>query len=834
MKILFYPNLQSQTHIEKTPTFKANLIFKEAAQTIEKGSLNEVKRIKWLHTRNENGDSLLHYAMKFPKPDIIEYLLKNIYPNTKNKKGLTCFNYATSIGNLEALKILSSYKFIDINTQDNEGNTPLINSINNFEIFKYLLELGANPNIVNYDRFSTAHYIYDKIDMLRLLKNHKANLNLQDLNGQTIFHYLAESKYANLVKKYIELGVDINKADIYNKSPLFYARDFIMIDELVENGTNLNIQDVEGQTVLHKAYKTKNEKLVKYFESKNINVDLIDKNGQTAQDLADGNKNCTNTTSNVGFGKVVGMDELKELLQEIVINPLKDKKSYQEYGLTPSNGILLHGLPGCGKTFIAEALAEETERHFYKIKPSDVSNPYFGVDTQAITSIFQQAKSNPPSIVFIDEMDAIAPCRDKLGNDSAAQDINQRVNELLEQMNNCAEKDVFIIGATNHPELIDSAIKRTGRLDTSIFVPPPDIKARIALLKKEINSRPFEKGIKYEELASKTENYTALEIREIVNKAALKAKKCERKISNEDLYNALNFVKPNITKADIEKYKQANSPADFKDKLTISNSSKIKGFAKVAGMKDLKETLVNDVILPLSNVFLIEKYNLKPANGILLYGPPGTGKTFISEALAEETGRYFIPIKPSSVGSSFQYEAALNIKKVFEEAEYNSPSIIFIDEIEALAPARERLFSTNNDAHTQISELLQQLNNCVDKDIFVIAATNEPQLIDKAIMRTGRFDKSIFVPPPDLESRTQLFKMDLEKRYHEHDINYEYLAKITEYYTASDITNVLNTSAQIAYLQRVPLSTQIILSSIKKYKPSLNKQIVLNYQNKIK
>ncbi len=305
----------------------------------------------------------------------------------------------------------------------------------------------------------------------------------------------------------------------------------------------------------------------------------------------------------------------------------------------------------------------------------------------------------------------------------------------------------------------------------------------------------------------------------------------------QDLLQGIKQVKPSITKADLQKYKNEVSLSEAPDikKSTVNN--KPKGFAKVAGMNTLKKILQQDIIEPLQKVEEYKKYNLTPANGVLLYGPPGTGKTFIAEALAEETGRHFISMSPSSVLSSYHNQTALNIKKVFDEAEYNAPSIIFIDEIEALAPSRSNSVgsSVSDDISKQITELLQQLNNASEKDIFIIAATNEPQLIDDAIKRVGRFDKTIFVPPPDVDAREELFKMYLKNSYTAPNLDYKKLAEQTENYTAIEIKNVIIQQAALKAMEsRKPISQKDLIEQIYYNKPTLNNQSIEYYKNKIK
>ncbi|MBQ7764562.1 ATP-binding protein [bacterium] len=261
-----------------------------------------------------------------------------------------------------------------------------------------------------------------------------------------------------------------------------------------------------------------------------------------------------------------------------------------------------------------------------------------------------------------------------------------------------------------------------------------------------------------------------------------------------------------------------------------------KGFAKVAGMTALKETLREDIILPLQQVELYKKYGIMPANGIMLYGPPGTGKTFIAEALAEESGRTFLRMDVEDTESKYVGDTSKNIAKIFKEAEENAPSIIFIDELEALAPSRSKLNGSSSAAigyNQNVNTLLRYMNNCGEKGIFIIAATNEPQKVDNAIRRAGRLDKSLFVAPPDLAARKELFQHSLENIYADSDIDYDKLASMTENYTAPEIQLLLVRQAALTALkQNRKISEADIIEQINKYRPQLDKNTIEEYRKK--
>ena len=822
----FYKTNTNNTNFRGVPTYQ------DYAKIIRHGTLKEIQSINWLHGCDKQGRNLLHVAIATMRADVINYLSDKINPNLADRDGVTPLHLAITEGDIDSTKLLINKK-ANVNKPDVYGDTPLHKAVNNIDIFKYLLDVGANPNVRNIFGLTPLHICYNNLQFLDLLKQHGADFNIKDNAGRTILHYAVEENNNPQIKQFIQDGLNVNATDNYNQTPAFLTKNTDTLELLFRNGANPNIQDIRGNSILHQAAQCKNRELYDFLLKFDANKYLKNAKGMCAYEYIE--KKVT-PTSNVGFGKVIGMEELKQTLREMVIEPLIEKENNDRYGLSSANGILLHGLPGCGKTFIAKALAEESHRTFYSITPSDLMSAYYGLATQKIKDTFNIARENAPSIVFIDEMESVAPQRTSESS-SVAQDNNERIAELLQQMNNLSKDNVFVIGATNKPDMIDDAIKRAGRLDKKVFVPPPDREARIGLFTNMLNKRPIEKDINVDLLALKTENYTAAEIKNIIDFAANIAKKERRNITTNDLLKGQKSIHPAITNAAIEKYKKQVGLSELPEqKKEVADRDQHRGFDKVAGMDDLKEILTRDVISPMKKDWKGKRYGLKPTNGVLLYGPPGTGKTFISEALAEESDRYIVHMRPSSVGSAFQNETALNIKRVFEEAEYNAPSIIFIDEIEALAPKRAGSggFESNNETNKQVTELLQQINNCADKDIFVIAATNEPQLIDDAIRRVGRFDKTIFVPPPDLNARIALFKNSLEEIYADKNIDIQKLAKMTKNYTAAEIKNIIIRNAAVkAYKMDKPISETDLTEEITKFKPALTDEIIEEYRNKI-
>jgi len=311
---------------------------------------------------------------------------------------------------------------------------------------------------------------------------------------------------------------------------------------------------------------------------------------------------------------------------------------------------------------------------------------------------------------------------------------------------------------------------------------------------------------------------------ELEKKDVKKAQDTEDSTESEDIEKTESFL---VREADPEVINGTKSP---------SANGEIKGFAKVAGMSELKEILQEDVIFPLQNVELYKKYGITPANGILLYGPPGTGKTFIAEALAEESGRAFFKMSIAKTVSEYVGKTSKNIDNMFNEAAKKAPSIIFIDEVEGLSPSRNNLENKSSAAigyNQSVSTLLENMNNCSERGIFVIAATNEPQKLDSAFRRSGRIEQNIFVGPPDFEARKELFRMNLEDIYSEKNIDYNKLASLTENYTAQEIKrNIIMQAAKCALKQNRRISENDLVAQIERYTPQLNSRVIEEYRQK--
>ncbi|WP_049930352.1 AAA family ATPase [Halosimplex carlsbadense] len=476
----------------------------------------------------------------------------------------------------------------------------------------------------------------------------------------------------------------------------------------------------------------------------------------------------------VTFDDVAGMADVKQQLRQDVLDPYQDT-DYDQYGIDPVTGVLLHGPPGTGKTYISKAIAGELEHNYYQIDTSDVISDVVGRGVKALTSLFEDARQNQPAVVFIDEIDAIAPERG--GDAQMTQSQQQTVNTLLEQLstiNDDDDADVLVIAATNKPEELDDALKRPGRFDTTIEVDLPDAETRLAVLKQELNRSavPFDKlhPDDRDDVVRATEGMSIAAITRVVEGAERAAVNRATgddtpRISRDLLFEQLEDVREQRREDQASEYIAEQPDITFDD---------------VGGMTDLKQTLQQKVIDPLENPERYEEYGLTTVNGVLLHGPPGTGKTYTAKALAGETGHTFLDVNGSQLTSKYTGEAARKIADLFDRAVDIQPCILFIDEIDAIAPERNNSENVHQSQEQAVNELLQGMTRIQGEDVVVVAATNKPDTVDDALKRAGRMDEQVEVGPPDHAARRDILQTHLEDRPTSDDINWEHVTSKTD------------------------------------------------------
>ena len=509
------------------------------------------------------------------------------------------------------------------------------------------------------------------------------------------------------------------------------------------------------------------------------------------QDDQDSSSNeFVNDPPDLDFSDIAGMGELKTELEKKIIDPFDGNDVYEKYGVSADSGILFHGPPGTGKTYLSKALAGELDINYVSADVGDLDSKYIGEGVENIKQMFSEARQNQPCLIFLDEIDALAADRSGSQND----DKKKMVNQLLQEVGDLdADDDLIVIAATNNPDDIDDAMLRTGRFDSKIEIPPPDADARVDIFQEHMDAPTEEEGSS--EFRRATQGFVASDMVVIARRAALQAADREQEtgqegiVTHEDVMEAIDGVASE--RGSIGEFVQRPPDMDFSD---------------VAGMKELKHTLRTQIIEPLDDPEFHEQYGLGVETGILFHGPPGTGKTHTAKALAGELDINYINAKAGDLVSKWIGEGAQNVQQMFDEARQNQPCLIFIDEIDALATDRNSAGQQKSERQmvNQFLEELSQLSDD-DEDVIVIGATNRIDDIDSAMLRTGRFTKKIEVPPPDQEARIAIFQMHLEAP--QDGLELGEIGKRTEGFVASDMQNVAQQAARTA-MQRARSGTE--------------------------
>ena len=524
----------------------------------------------------------------------------------------------------------------------------------------------------------------------------------------------------------------------------------------------------------------------------------------------------------VNYEDLGGLEEEIKKVREMVELPLKHPEIFTRLGIEPPSGVLLHGPPGSGKTLLAKAVANESEANFVLINGPEVMNKFYGESEKRIRDIFEEAEKNAPSIIFIDEIDAIAPKREETRGE-----VERRVvAQLLTMMDGLkSRKNVVVIGATNRPNAIDPALRRPGRFDREISINVPNKKGRLEILKIHTRNMPLTKDVNITKIAETTHGFVGADLSALAKEAAMNVL---RKIL-PDL--KLNEKEP-ISEEVLEKLRVTSE--DFKEALKIVRPSAIRevliekpnvNWKDIGGLQELKQELIEAVEWPLKHRDSFKRLGIRPPRGILMYGPPGTGKTLLAKAVATEAEANFINVKGPSLLNMWVGESERGIRQIFEKARQASPAIIFFDEIDSIAPRRGLTVGTRvteRMLNTLLAEMdgLQELN-----DVVVIAATNRPDIIDPALLRPGRFDRILSTQMPDKKSRLDILKIHTSKIPLSTDVEVNKLVELTENYSGADIEAACREAAMLALRESIKskeVRMDHFLEALKRTGPSLS------------
>ncbi len=539
--------------------------------------------------------------------------------------------------------------------------------------------------------------------------------------------------------------------------------------------------------------------------------------------------------SEVVYEDIGGLDEEIKKVRELVELPLKHPEVFERLGIEPPKGILLHGPPGTGKTLLAKAVASETNSHFILINGPEIMSKYYGQSEENLRKKFEEAEENSPSIIFIDEIDAIASKREE-----ARGEVERRVvAQLLSLMDGLTSRGkVVVIAATNIPNSLDPALRRPGRFDRELEIGVPSKKGREVILKIHTRNMPLTKSINLSKIAEITHGFVGADLSSLAKEAAMivlrrllpemsldKEEQIPQEvlekiiISQKDFLDALKFVRPSAMREVL---------------IEIPNIK----WKDIGGLKEAKQELIEAVEWPLKNASSFKNLGVKPPKGVLLYGPPGTGKTLLAKAVANESEANFILVKGPELLSKWMGESEKAVRKIFEKARQTAPTIIFFDEIDSLAPNRSA-GDDNKVTERVVNQLLTEIDGMQDlENIVIIGATNRPDIMDTALLRPGRFDRILLIGSPDIKAREEILKVHTKEMPLDKDVSINELAKSSEGYAGADIESICREAAINSLREDMKaknVKMKHFKAALKKVNPSLTKEIIDAYaelQNK--
>ena len=532
----------------------------------------------------------------------------------------------------------------------------------------------------------------------------------------------------------------------------------------------------------------------------------------------------------INYEDIGGLREEIKKIREMVEIPLKHPEIFDKLGIKAPKGVLLYGPPGTGKTLLAKAVANESDANFILLNGPEIMSKYYGESEKKIRDIFDEAEKTAPTIVFIDEIDAIAPKREETMGE-----VERRVvSQILTMMDGMKSRGkVIVIGATNRVNSLDPALRRPGRFDREIAINVPDKEGRISILKIHTRGMPLAKDVNLKEIADVTHGFVGADLEALTKEAAMNVLRKylpEMNLDKEEQIPIEILEKLIVKKSDFTDALRNVRPSAMREVLVETPNV---DWGDVGGIDSVKQELREVIEWPMNHAESFERMGIKPPKGVLLYGPPGTGKTLLAKAAAKESGANFIQVKGPSLLSMWVGKSEEGMRKIFERARQVAPCIVFFDEIDALAGRR------GADAGTRVTErvlnqLLAEMDGLEDlKNVMIIGATNRPDMLDPALLRPGRFDKILLVNAPEEGGRLQVLKIHTKKMPITKDVSLSDLAKKTQGYTGADLEALTREAAMLSLredMESKQVKKKHFEEALKKIKPSVSKPTIEVYK----
>ena len=514
-----------------------------------------------------------------------------------------------------------------------------------------------------------------------------------------------------------------------------------------------------------------------------------------------------------------GLGERMERILELVELPLRKPELFESLGIKPPTGVLLHGPPGCGKTLIARTLAKIAGVRFFSISGPEIINKYYGESEARLRKLFDQAQREAPAILFIDEIDALAPKRDQ-----SFGDLEKRVvAQLLTLMDGLDDRgQVIIIGATNRPNALDPALRRPGRFDREIEIPVPDQQGRREILEIHTQPMPLTKGVDLNDMARRTHGFVGADLAALCREAALQAL---RRVLKKTPVTQLDSGSIKVGLPDFAAAFREVEPSALRE--TVISVPNVK-WEEVGGLSTVKSRLIEAVEWPLRYGHLFAQAGLRPSRGILLVGPPGCGKTLLAKALATESQANFVAMKGADLHSKYVGESEQRLRDIFRKARQAAPCILFFDELDAFLPARGMMGLDAAVSERILAQFLVEMDGIEElKGVLVLGATNRVDRLDEAILRPGRFDEIVKFAPPDSMEREEILKIHLKQKPLSDEVDANYLAGLTEGWSGAELSAACNRAALLAVQRAVhgelkrmsPITLEDLLQALRQIRP---------------